>query len=206
MTEIDEVVRRHAARWRALQPPPSVDFAAATAPSAAPRRPALAFAAALVVVVLVVGVTAVLRPRGTTRHTPVGPTTQPRPTPKVVRSIDLGQEEQYPASVAATTDWVSVLALPPGRDHAWVTSIYAGSSGGVNDVQVRLADDGPIQIVAGSDSQPLWVSSQQGERAAHVFRLEQGAVDATITTAGDATLGCRDRTSGWSTARAGCYA
>jgi hypothetical protein len=195
MVDVDDVVARYAAEWRARQRPAAIDFVSATAPNPRPRRRAgVAFVAALGMVVVLVVVTAtVVRSGHATPHAPAASTTAPRrpsvrgPHPRVVRTIDLGQEEQYPASVAATPDWVSVLALPSGRDREWVTSISAGSTG-ANDVQVRLADNGPIEVVAQFDSEPIWVSSQQGEQAAHVFRVRQGTVDATLTTEGDSTL------------------
>jgi ligand-binding sensor domain-containing protein len=86
-----------------------------------------------------------------------------------------------------TPGFVSVLALPSGRDHTWVTTFYVGqgTTAGAVTSQVRIPDDGPIALVG--DAHAQWVSSDL-KQSAHVFRIEHGAITATLSTKGDAAV------------------
>lgn len=193
MTDIDEILRDYSKEWRSRQPPVEVDFGALPAPRRGIRSGVVTVLAAVGVAALV-AVAVFARPTsGPPQVRVVSPTTNAETnpistTPRVVRTFDLGQEEQYPAAVSIAPGVVSVLALPSGRGNAWVTNIYFGQSvpGGAFLSQVRLPDDGPIALV--SDAHAQWVSSQLGEQSAHVFRIEHGAITATLTTQGGAQL------------------
>ncbi len=186
MIDIDAELTEYAREWTAHQPPITVASFAPWRRERGRRR----WSTALAIVAAATAVTLIAVTQRSEAPSPRVHVTGPNPTPlapivRVVWSIDLGQEEQYPASVAVTPGSVSVLALPAGRDRGWVTT-FSTQPSAVPAAQVRLDDDGPIQIVG--DSHALWVSSQQGERAAHVVRVQHGATTATLTTAGDANL------------------
>jgi hypothetical protein len=192
MTDVDEILRDFSRQWRSQQPVVDADFGALPAPHGGRRRP-------VAMVLLAVGVAAIMTvavlawPRSRSQRVQVvSPTTvktaKPENSgPRVVRTIDLGQEEQFPAAIDVAPGFVSVLALPSGRDHAWVTTFYVGqgTTTGAVTSQVRIPDDGPIALVG--DAHTQWVSSDFKQNA-HVFRIEHGAITATLTTKGDAAL------------------
>lgn len=196
MTDIDEILRDYSEEWRDRQPPVDVDFGALPAPRRGPRRVVMVLAAAAVAALVAVAV--FVQPSSGPQHVQVvSPTTNAKTNPigiipRVARTFDLGPEEQYPAAVSIAPAVVSVLAQPLGGGNAWVTNIYVGQNdpGGAVLSQVRLPDDGPIALVGDASAQ--WVSSQVGEQSAHVYRIQNGAITAKLTTQGDAQLALTD--------------